>query len=149
MRSSKLPPPLVLYKGPAKTTYSRLVNNHHRTTAIMPKEKVDYIRRGRELRRFFLEHGTEDNDLGFTQIDLAWMEKYLPPQGSEEGEEMFPEKWVDESGGGTQSFTSTRAHWRKAMMKLDKEQGAGVEGTVDAIVEEHVLEDVEPRVEDQ
>ncbi|EEU35520.1 uncharacterized protein NECHADRAFT_88808 [Fusarium vanettenii 77-13-4] len=115
----------------------------------MPKEKVDYIRRGRELRRFFLEHGTEDNDLGFTQIDLAWMENYSPPQESEEGEEMFPDKWVDESGCVTQSFTSTRAHWRKAMMKLDMEQGAGGQGTVDGVVEEHVLEDVEPRVEDQ
>lgn len=149
MLSSKLSSPPVLFKIPTNTTYSRLINNHYRTTAIMPKEKVDYIRRGRELRRFLLEHDTEDMDLGFTQIDLAWMEKYSPPQESEEGEEMFPDKWVDDSGGVTQSFTSTRAHWRKAMMKLDKEQGAGVEGTVEAVGEEHLLEDVEPHEEDQ
>ncbi|RSL47629.1 hypothetical protein CEP51_015747 [Fusarium floridanum] len=106
----------------------------------MSKEKVDYIRRGRELRRFLLEHGTEENDLGFTQVDLEWMEKYSPPQESEEGEEMFPDKWVDASGCATQSFTSTRAHWRKAMTKLDGKHGTSVRGHVEEVVDEHTPE---------
>ncbi|RSL45050.1 hypothetical protein CEP54_014438 [Fusarium duplospermum] len=116
----------------------------------MSKEKVDYIRRGRELRRFLLEHGTEENDLGFTPIDLAWMEKYSPPQESEEGEGMFPDKWVDASGCVTQSFTSTRAHWRKAMTKLDGQHGTVVQGSVEAVVDGHAPEtNAEPPVQSQ
>ncbi|CAJ0549973.1 Ff.00g065680.m01.CDS01 [Fusarium sp. VM40] len=78
------------------------------------KGNIDYIRRGREFGRYMKAHVSQDNTRGFTKSDVKWIRKYYPETGTEEGEEDYPSKWIDNS----RSLTSMRSAWRKAMESL-------------------------------
>ncbi|KAM0468307.1 hypothetical protein ACHAP7_011041 [Fusarium lateritium] len=78
-------------------------------------DKVDPLRRGRELASYYACH--QEKDPGFlTKADISWVKEYCDCQDAEDG---HPDKWDTNKA----SATATRSWWRKEMEKLDKAKG--------------------------
>ncbi|KAM0259993.1 hypothetical protein ACHAPA_010490 [Fusarium lateritium] len=107
----------VINKSIPGIIYTRLINNKPASTARMAEkpDKVDPLRRGRELASYYACH--QEKDPGFlTKADISWVKEYCDCQDAEDG---HPDKWDTNKA----SATATRSWWRKEMEKLDKAKG--------------------------
>ncbi|RGP59556.1 hypothetical protein FSPOR_11238 [Fusarium sporotrichioides] len=80
-------------------SYTRVIDNTLTTTTLTPKTRrtrkmVDFILRKRQFARFIEEYATQENDHGFYDQDLEWIEKYCPAGGTKEGEVKYEDSWV-------------------------------------------------------
>lgn len=92
----------------------------------MSRGKVDPLLRGRQLRRYYDKHAAHDQDRGgFTDDDLAVMDRLCPLTGAADDEVEFPSKWTTKA----QSVSKTISWWRGVMQDLQARESS--DATVD------------------
>ncbi|KAF7558818.1 hypothetical protein G7046_g5338 [Stylonectria norvegica] len=82
---------------------------------------TDLYHRGRQLRRFYNAYATDEHDFGFSQEDLALLDKYCPIDAVENDEDNYPSFWSSDSV----SLSLARRSW-KVSLEMEKLQGRAV-----------------------